>query len=76
MKGPTVEEVRALQAETGDGMMACKKILEQKYAEEEKQEMIAAIQSIKQMFGAWNPASDRDIFEEIVPVLEYLVRKV
>lgn len=62
MKGPTIEEVRALREETGEGMMACKKILEQRYAEREKQEM-----SIK----LWSCDIDNDLRQ----ILEYLIRK-
>ena len=62
MKGPTIEEVRALQQETGEGMMACKKILEQRYAEEEKKEILSLLCKL-------------DINEDLLKVLGYLVRK-
>jgi translation elongation factor EF-Ts len=66
MKGPTIEEVRALQKETGEGMMACKKMLEQKYAEEEKKEML---ENVKQLY--YGDKCDQDLYE----ILLYLVRK-
>lgn len=62
MKGPTIEEVRALQQETGEGMMACKKVLEQRYAEEEKKEMISNLWAC-------------DIDSDLRKILEYLIRK-
>lgn len=46
MKGPTIEEVRELQKETGEGMIACKKILAQKYAKEEKDEMLSKVSDL------------------------------
>lgn len=62
MKSVTIEEVRALQQETGEGMMACKKILEQRYAEEEKKEMICNLWSC-------------DVDSDLRKILEYLIRK-
>lgn len=77
MKGPTIEEVRALQEETGEGMMACKKILEQKYAEEEKKELIKAVQEIKYMLNApWETYNARDILVEIGDVLAKIVQRI
>lgn len=73
MKGPTIEEVRALQQETGEGMMACKKILEKKYAAEEKEEMIKDVQEIKWMLRY---GETRDILEDVIKVLEKVVRRI
>lgn len=73
MKGPTIEEVRALQQETGEGMMACKKILEQRYAAEEKEEMIKDVQEIKWMLRY---GETRDILEEVIEVLDKVVRRI
>lgn len=75
MKGPTIEEVRALQQETGEGMMACKKILEQRYAADEKEEMIRDVQEIKWMLDSWTYES-KDVLAEIVSVLDKVVRRI
>lgn len=69
---PTIEEVRALQKETGEGMMACKKILVERCKAEEKEEMQAAVREIRWML---QHPSDRDIIENIIEVLDYLVRR-
>lgn len=63
MKTITAEDVRKLHEETGEGLMACKKILEQRYAAEEKQEII-------------NTLYKMDLSEDMLKVLGYLVRKV
>lgn len=68
MKGPTIEEVRALQQETGEGMMACKKILEQRYAAEEKAEMLEKVRDLS--------FTDRQTERLVKELLMYLVRKV
>lgn len=73
MKGPTTEEVRALQQETGEGMMACKKIIEQRYAAEEKEELIKDVQEIKWMLRY---GETRDILEEVTKVLDKVVRRI
>lgn len=70
MKSVTIEEVRALQQETGEGMMACKKILEQRYAEEEKAEMIKEVSSLFYMYK-----EDPHYDEKLRDILLYLVRK-
>ncbi len=75
MKGPTIEEVRALQQETGEGMMACKKILEQKYAAEEKEQLVKDVQEIKWMLDSWTYDA-KDVLSEIVSVLEKVVRRL
>jgi len=62
MKTITAEDVRKLREETGESMMACKKILEERYAAEEKQEIINILYKM-------------DINEEMLKVLGYLVRK-
>jgi len=67
MKVPTIEEVRALQQETGEGMMACKKILEQRYAEEEKNEMLAKVRELS--------FTDRQTERLVKELLVYLVRR-
>lgn len=62
MKTITVEDVRKLREETGEGLMACKKILEERYAAEEKQEIINILYKM-------------DLSEDMLKVLGYLVRK-
>jgi translation elongation factor EF-Ts len=62
MKTITAEDVRKLREETGEGMMVCKKILEDRYAAEEKQEIINILYKM-------------DLSEEMLKVLGYLVRK-
>lgn len=61
MKQITVEDVRLLQKETGEGMMACKKILVDRYKVEEKAEMLSLLCKL-------------DIDEDLLKVLGYLVR--
>jgi translation elongation factor EF-Ts len=63
MKGPTIEEVKALQQETGEGMMACKKILVDRVKAEEKKEIISLLYKL-------------DVNEDLLKVLGYLVRNV
>lgn len=63
MKTITAEDVRKLREETGEGLVACKKILEQMYAAEEKQEIINILYKM-------------DLSEDMLKVLGYLVRKV
>lgn len=67
MNGPTIEEINSLRESTGEGIMACKKILEQKCAEEEKQEMLAKIRELS--------FSDRKTERLVKELLTYLVRK-
>lgn len=62
MKTITAEDVRKLREETGEGLMACKKILEERYAAEEKQEIINILYKM-------------DLSKDMLKVLGYLVRK-
>lgn len=62
MKTITAEDVRKLREETGEGLLACKKILEERYAAEEKQEIINILYKM-------------DLSEDMLKVLGYLVRK-
>lgn len=66
MKGPTIEEVRTLQEETGEGVMACRKFLQQKYAVEERKEML---ENVRQLY--YGDKCDQDLYE----ILLYLVGK-
>jgi hypothetical protein len=61
MKQITAEDVRLLQKETGEGMMACKKILVERYKAEEKKEILSMLYKL-------------DIDEDLLKVLGYLVR--
>lgn len=63
MKTITAEDVLKLHEETGEGMMACKKTLEARYAAEEKQEIINILYKM-------------DLSEDMLKVLGYLARKV
>jgi hypothetical protein len=73
MKQITAEDVRLLQKETGEGVMACKKLLVERYKAKEKEEMINNIKDIRSMMQ--RPGTERYIVEEIVDVLDYLVRR-
>jgi len=69
MKQITAYDVRALQKETGEGLMWCKQELKRRWAEEEKLKMIDAV--------AYLPSvSDGDFNNELFKILDYLVRKV
>lgn len=70
MKQITAEDVRLLQKETGEGMMACKKILVERYKAEEKAEMLEAIAYLPSVL------SDGDFNRELFKILDYLVRNV
>lgn len=66
MKQITAEDVRLLQKETCEGLMACKKILVEKYKAEEKEEMLAKV---------WDLSfSDRKTERLVKEILAYLVR--
>jgi translation elongation factor EF-Ts len=62
MKQITAEDVRKLREETGEGLMACKKILEERCAAEDKQEIINILYKM-------------EFSEDMLKVLGYLVRK-
>ena len=70
MKQITAEDVRLLQKETGEGMMACKKILLKRVKAEEKQEMIKEVNSLYYM-----DVKDSEYDEKLRDILLYLVRK-
>lgn len=67
MKTITAEDVRKLREETGEGLMACKKILEERYAVEEKQEMLGKVRELSFL--------DRRTESIVKEILTYLVRK-
>lgn len=62
MKQITAEDVSKLREETGEGMLACKKILLGRAAQEEKQDMLSLIWAC-------------DVDSDLRKILEYLVRK-
>lgn len=66
MKQITAEGVRLLQKETGEGMIACKKILVERYKAEEKKEMISKVLELS--------FSDRKTERIVKEILTYLVR--
>lgn len=70
MKQITAEDVRKLREETGEGLMACHKILLERAAEEEKAEILATVKSLYYMS---HDHSDYD--QALRDILEYLVRK-
>lgn len=74
MKSPTIEDVRALQQETGEGMMACKKILEQRCAAEEKEKMLGKIDDLRYNVNSRHMNVEEAI-TDIYKLLDYLVRK-
>lgn len=67
MKTITAEDVRKLREETGEGMMACHKILLERAAEEEKVEMLAKVRELS--------FTDRQTERFVKELLAYLVRK-
>lgn len=70
MKTITAEDVRKLHEETGEGLMVCKKILEQRYAEEDKSEMFDEVRKLCYM-----DKKDSEYDEKLRDILSYLVRK-
>lgn len=74
MKGPTIEEVRALQQETGEGMMACKKILVHTSAQEYKAEMLGKLDDLRYNVNSRHMNVEEAI-TDIYKLMDYLVRK-
>jgi translation elongation factor EF-Ts len=69
MKQITAYDVRALQKETGEGLMWCKQELKRRWAEEEKEEMIKEVERLYHM----EKGSEYD--ERLRDILLYLVSK-
>lgn len=61
MRKPTIEEVRALQAETGEGVMYCKSHLQKTYA-------IEAVQNLP-------PKDSFDFDSKLGEILNYLINR-
>lgn len=66
MKGITIEEVKALQHETGEGLVACKKILIDRYHSQERSEMMLKVRELS--------FTDRKTERLVKELFEYLVR--
>lgn len=60
MKSPSKEEIYALQEDSGEGVLFCKRELQRKYA-------LEAVQSLPETGNA-------DFDKEIKEILEYLVK--
>jgi len=71
MKQITAEDVRALQKETGEGLMWCKQELKRRWAEEEKEEMI---KEVERLYHMDDKGSEYD--ERLRDILLYLVGRV
>lgn len=69
MKEITTEDVRALQKETGEGMVACKKILVERYKAEEKKEMLDEVRWLY-----YKEEKDSEYDEKLRDILLYLVK--
>ena len=67
MKQITAEDVRKLREETGEGMMACHKILLERAAQEEKSEMLSLVSELTFL--------DRKTERLVKEILTYLLRK-
>lgn len=67
MKTITAEDVRKLRKENGEGLMACHKILLERAAKEEKDEMLAKVRELS--------FPDRRTERLVKEILTYLVRK-
>lgn len=65
MKQITAEDVRKLREETGEGLMACKKILLERAAKEEKEEILAKVRELS--------FTDRKTERVVKEILTYLV---
>lgn len=74
MKQITAEDVRKLREETGEGMMACNKILLERAAEEEKQEMLNVLDDLRYNVNCGRTNVD-EALDHIHKLLDYLVRK-
>lgn len=74
MRSPTIEEVRALQQDTGEGMMACKKILVERYKAEEKKEVIQILDDLSHNLNSRH-SDVEDALNDIRKILDYLVRR-
>jgi len=67
MKQITAEDVKKLREESGEGLMACHKILLERATQEEKGEMLAKVRELS--------FTDRRTERLVKEILTYLVRK-
>lgn len=68
----TVCDVKDLQKETGDGLMACQKILLKKRAATQKE---YANDALFDVINKWNGGLPQEAFMELIEVVIYLVNK-
>lgn len=68
MKQITAEDVRKLREESGEGLMACHKILLERAAQEEKGEMLSLVSELT--------FTDRKTERLVKQILTYLIKKV
>lgn len=71
-KSITAYEVKELQEETGEGLMACKKMLSAKRADVQKGYANEALLAAINLFNEGQP---NEAFMELVEVVSYLVNK-
>ena len=74
MKQITAEDVHLLQKETGEGMMACKKILVERYKADEKKEAIQILDDLSYNLNSRH-SDVEDALNDIWKILDYLVRR-
>jgi len=67
MKQITAEDVRKLREETGEGILACKKILLKRAAQDEKAEMLSLVSELT--------FTDRKTERLVKQIITYLIRK-
>lgn len=66
MKQITASDIQKLREETGEGLVACKKILVDRHHAEERSEMITKVRELS--------FTDRKTERLVKEILEYLVR--
>lgn len=71
-KSITAYEVKELQEETGEGMMACKEMLSAKRANVQK---VYANEALLAAINLFNEDQPNEAFMELVEVVSYLVNK-
>lgn len=71
-KSITAYEVKELQGETGEGIMACKKMLLAERAGVQKE---YANDALFDAINKWNGGMPQEAFMELIEVVSYLVNK-
>lgn len=74
MKEITAEDVRKLREETGEGLMACKKILLERAAQKEKAEMLMKLDDLRFNVNL-RQVDVQEALIDIYKLLDYLIRK-